>query len=71
MNEQVYISYGSLVNGHSLTALAMGYIDSVGSAENEIDIMSINIVDRNGNSVLHNYSIGFVNGELTITDPED
>lgn len=71
MNDQVYISYGSLVNGHSLTALAMGYIDSVGSAENEIDIMSINIVDRNGNSVLHNYSIGLVNGELTITDPED
>ena len=69
-NPSVFVSYGSLADGHTLSAVATGYIDSVGVVENIVDINSINIFDENGNSVLSNYDILWINnGTLTIVQP--
>lgn len=68
-NSNVFVSYGSLVEGHTLSAIAMGYIDSVGSVENTIDYFSIGIFDEDGKWVLSNYEIVMINnGTLTITE---
>jgi hypothetical protein len=68
-NSTFTITQGSLVNGHILSAKAIGYIDYVGSVDNEFDLSSITIKDRNGNDVISNYFIKLVAGSLTITDP--
>ena len=66
-NDQVYISRGSLVDGHRLIAVARGYVDGVGSAFNTIAEEDVKIVDRYGNDVTSFYNISVIPGLLTIT----
>ena len=66
-NDQVYISRGSLVDGHRLIALARGYVDGVGSAFNTLTAEDIKIVDRYGNDVTSFYDISIIQGLLSIT----
>ena len=69
-NDEVYISKGNLLKGHTLYATAIGEISDVGSVYNDIDINSIVILDENGFDVTRNYEItNIIVGVLTIREP--
>ena len=53
-----------IVSGHRAEASVSGYIDTVGSCDNQID--DVRIYDADGNDVTHCYEIKKVNGVLII-----
>lgn len=65
-NPEVYLSKGTLVAGHELMATAEGEQIGVGSSENVIRVENLDILDANGESVVKNYRITVVSGQLTI-----
>ena len=67
-DDTVFISQGSLVEGHKLVAKTTGSITVPGSVKNEIDKYSIKVVDADGNDVTHNYEFELKPGTLTITE---
>ena len=69
-NGDVYISYGELINGHKLTAKAIGSITDEGWVYNVVDPGSVKVVDSKGNDVTDNYEFSFIDGKLTVTDDE-
>ena len=70
-NPQVMITQGSLIGGHTLEAVASGYIITPGFAENTLDFHNIRIVDSEGRDVTYNYTINIRNGILTVVEAED
>ncbi len=72
-NEEVRVSKGNLAPGHKLYANAIGIITDVGMVYNEIDPLSVYVLDADGNDVTGNYEITVVLGILEITpaDTED
>lgn len=70
-NSKVFISQGSLVSGDIMEANAIGFIDYVGTVENEI-YTNIRIINSKGEDVTNNYSIDFDTiGTLTIIDKDE
>ncbi|MBE5818921.1 MAG: transglutaminase domain-containing protein [Clostridiales bacterium] len=70
-NSNVFISNGSLVNGDTLNAYAIGYMNNIGSTKNHIS-SQVAITNSLGEDVTNNYSISFDNvGTLTIIDEDD
>ncbi|MBO5701003.1 MAG: transglutaminase domain-containing protein [Clostridia bacterium] len=70
-NDNVFISHGSLVPGDTMEAYAIGFIDYVGTVDNEI-YSNILIVNNKGEDVTNNYSIVSDNiGTLTIVDKDE
>ena len=67
-DDTVFISQGSLVEGHKLVAKTPGSIIVAGSVKNEIDIYSIKVVDEEGNDVTQNYEFELKLGTLTVTE---
>lgn len=66
-NNGFEITDGSLVSGHSLSALVYGSQTEIGTSDNVIDERSIVITDANGFAVkLKNYDISCVNGSLEV-----
>ena len=66
-NNGFEITDGSLVSGHSLSALVYGSQTEIGTSDNVIDERSIVITDANGFAVkLENYDISCVNGSLEV-----
>ena len=70
-NSKVFISQGSLVSGDIMEANAIGFIDYVGTVDNEI-YSNIRIINSKGEDVTNNYSIDFDTiGTLTIIDKDE
>ncbi len=67
-NPAVYISKGKLVDGHTLTASAIGRQAKVGSSPNAVDPDSVVILDSDGRNVARNYKPVFVDGKLTLIE---
>ena len=63
-NGRYYITKGSIVSGHKLNVINSTEITDVGVVYNDIE--NIDIVDQNGKSVVNNYNIFVVPGELTV-----
>lgn len=63
--EEYYITGGSLVRGHKIESIEIsGSIVNEGYAVNTI--VSVVIVDENGNDVTHNYNIDTIDGTLHV-----
>ena len=70
MCENVFVSMGSLVEGHYLSASTEGEITEVGEVFNEI--IQVLIYNENGEDVTDNYSIsGYIEGVLKVIPEED
>ena len=70
MCEDVFVSMGSLVEGHYLSASTEGEITEVGEVFNEI--IQVLIYNENGEDVTDNYSIsGYIEGVLKVIPEED
>jgi hypothetical protein len=68
--EDVFVSMGSLVEGHYLSASTEGEITEVGEVFNEI--IQVLIYNENGEDVTDNYSIsGYIEGVLKVIPEED
>ncbi len=70
-NPSFALSMGTLAQGHTVTAISRGGITDVGTTVNEIDPVSVSIIDKDGNDVTHNYVITTVGGVLEIIEPEE
>ena len=70
-NPAVYISKGKLVDGHTLTASAMGKQAKVGSSANVVDPDSVVILDADGQNMSRNYKFVPVDGTLTLLEGTD
>ncbi|MBR6769427.1 MAG: hypothetical protein IKM34_08085, partial [Clostridia bacterium] len=68
-NHDVFISKGSLAEGHRLEVNVIGFIDIAGSVENEI--ASAVILDEYGMDVSSNYEIECIHGTLTILPSDE
>ena len=69
-NSTVYLTKGSLVEGHTLVATASGTQATVGSSSNTVS--TYNILDADGRDVTSLYRVTTVDGLLTVlpaTDP--
>ena len=67
-NATVYLSKGSLMEGHTLEAVAVGIQEGIGSSSNRVDMASVVIRDGSGQDVTRYYSIKTVNGQLTLVE---
>ncbi|MBE7079823.1 MAG: transglutaminase domain-containing protein [Clostridiales bacterium] len=65
-NGSVWITKGSLAEGHKLVAVTNGLQTEVGYSENRLSVCKI--VDADGNDVTDNYDIVEIYGKLEITD---
>lgn len=63
-NDTVYVTKGSLVKGHTLTAAATGSRTEVGETANMVT--SYRITDENGRDVTALYRVTTVDGRLTV-----
>ena len=63
-NNDCWISFGKLLEGHELVAEVSGKVIDIGSVDNEIT--SVKIYDKDGNDVTKYYEIKKVKGTLTI-----
>ena len=68
VNSTVYLSKGSLLEGHTLEAYAVGKQVGVGSSQNRVDEANVVIRDAFGNDVTRYYSIKTVAGSLTVVE---
>ncbi len=64
-NPKFSITMGSLIEGHSMTALVSGSLNKPGTVENIITDHFI--VDALGNSMNHCYTVTYIPGTLTVT----
>ena len=64
-NDTVYVSQGSLAEGHTLVTEVMGSIQDTGVIQNVIT--TAQILDAEGNDVTNCYKIVKTHGYLTIT----
>ena len=70
-NSNVFISKGSLANGDTIQAFAIGYISNIGSVKNDIHPYIV-ILNSQGDDVTSNYTICFDTiGTLTIVYNEE
>lgn len=67
-NATVYLSKGILIEGHTLSAKACGEQVGVGSSKNTVDRESMDILDAEGRSVLHNYRVTTRDGYLVLAE---
>jgi hypothetical protein len=67
-NSTVYLSKGSLMEGHVLEAYAVGEQNGVGSSDNLVDMSTLVIRDAHGNDVTRYYYIKTVMGRLTVVE---
>jgi hypothetical protein len=70
-NPQVMVTQGSLIGGHTLEAVASGYIITPGFAENTLEDHNIKVVDSEGRNVTYNYDIHIRCGILTVVPAEE
>ena len=63
-SDECWISFGSLIEGHSLVTEVVGKIVDIGTEKNKIS--SVKVIDENGNDVTKYYEIKKVDGVLTI-----
>jgi hypothetical protein len=65
--DRIYVSMGTLIEGHTLTAEVIGSIVSAGETKNTVNKESIVILDSAGNDVTSNYRISAIKlGTLKI-----
>lgn len=70
-NSNVFISHGSLISGDKIDAYAIGFIDYVGTVNNDF-YSQITILNNKGEDVTANYSIDFDSvGTLTIVEKDE
>ena len=67
-NATVYLSKGSLMEGHTLEAVAVGVQEGIGSSSNRVDMASVVIRDGAGQDVTRYYAIKTVKGQLTLVE---
>jgi hypothetical protein len=65
-NSSVWITKGSLAEGHRLVAVTDGMQTVVGESENTLSVCKI--VDADGNDVTDNYDIKEIYGILEVTE---
>ena len=68
-NSTVYLTKGSLVEGHTLVAIATGAQTEAGSSVNRVSAYTV--TDADGNDVTALYSVTTVDGELTVLPDPD
>ena len=64
---QYFVTLGSTLEGHRLTARTVGSRTDVGSSPNEIDEESVTIVSADGRDVRKNYDVTCEAGTLVVT----
>ncbi len=67
-NPNTYISRGSLVDGHTVTATAVGEQVGIGVSENIIHPLSLQILASDGSDMTDNYAPVYVPGLLSVIE---